>query len=342
MGQLHDALLTLERRNQHVGDRLEVPQKSAVVTPHSRRRVEPRAEPPKAPRGEGPALRIDMPARDGLLQTISSKTIAAADSPVAIRIDASHLKPVQAGPPTTTRHSGLRVSAATATAERPPQSAPEPTPVPPAKPSSRRRVPEAVISMRDSILGQLPDAGELAISLVAVDKATGAERVAQRAMLADLATSFADLEVGDVVLVDARPELTVGNPSEAGLADLLGDQDEAHADWSDVIQTTDDDRIDRLVRGRGLIDTSTRGMRRMATLLDQLRQRYEYVLVHGGDGQNPETAAIAARCDAVYLLVGLDQTDRQQAQQVAETLRAAGAQVKGCVVAKPGNKLQSV
>jgi len=195
--------------------------------------------------------------------------------------------------------------------------------------------------MRDSILDQLPDAGELAISLVTMDSATGAERIAQETMLADLATSLADLNAGDVVLVDARPELTSANPSEDGLAELLSDQNDPHGDWSHVMQPTDDDRIDRLARGRGLIDTSTRGMRRMATLLDQLRQRYEYVLVHGGEGQNPETTAIAARCDAVYLLVGLDQTDRQQAQQVAETLRAAGAQVKGCVVATHNNRLQS-
>ena len=138
-------------------------------------------------RYDEPAIQIAPAMLDGLMPTISTEAMAAADSPPTIRIDVAHPAPVS-GPVLTARRAIGRVPVAVAPAGRLTEHAP------------RRRLSDAVIEMRENILAQLPDIGPLAISFVAAS-----ETPVHETLLADLDQSVAVLAAVDVVIVAVRP-----------------------------------------------------------------------------------------------------------------------------------------
>ncbi len=63
-----------------------------------------------------------------------------------------------------------------------------------------------------------------------------------------------------------------------------------------------------------------------------LRPKYRAVLIGVADCRLPETALLAAHCDAVYFLISRPHTKREAAGRAVTQLRANGANLLGCVV----------
>ncbi|MEX2115234.1 MAG: hypothetical protein WD845_18725 [Pirellulales bacterium] len=143
-----------------------------------------------------------------------------------------------------------------------------------------------------------------------------------------LAQAFSLQSTGDVLLVDGdlrngRLSKTVC-PTGPGMIEAMA----GAAHWPQIIHSTTTPRIDFVSRGEGEI--SSREPAKFGW--GALRPKYRAVLIGIADQRLPETAALAAHCDAVYVLISRPHTKRQAAADAVEALRANGAHLMGCVV----------
>jgi Mrp family chromosome partitioning ATPase len=65
--------------------------------------------------------------------------------------------------------------------------------------------------------------------------------------------------------------------------------------------------------------------------LDKLAERYDVILVDGGSLPALPTEMLAEACDVTYLVIGLGQTDIDEARASVQRIREAGGQVLGCI-----------
>ena len=102
----------------------------------------------------------------------------------------------------------------------------------------------------------------------------------------------------------------------------------ARPPWTALIHPTTTPRIDFVSRGEGQIPT----IERPEFGWGALRPKYRAVLIGIADTREPETAWLAAHCDAVYMLISRPDTKRQTAAAAVEALRASGANLLGSIV----------
>ena len=179
------------------------------------------------------------------------------------------------------------------------------------------------------------------LGFVTVDREDGAAVVMVTSALpgegksttaANVALSLADLGAR-VLLLEAdlrRPVLagTFGLEPAVGLTTVLG----AGAPVGQVVQRSG--RLDVVVAGPVPPNPSELlESRRLAATLDELRQRYDWVIVDSApllpvtDG-----AVLSRRCDGVVLLCRHGATSSSAVRQAVETLRTAGADLVGTVI----------
>jgi Mrp family chromosome partitioning ATPase len=146
--------------------------------------------------------------------------------------------------------------------------------------------------------------------------------------LTQLAQVVALQSPGDVLLVDGdligrRLSKSVC-PGNQGLVEvMLG-----VAQWPDVVHTTNLACIDFVSCGQAQVPT----LERSQFGWEALRPQYRAVLIGLSEVPRPETNWLAARCDAVYLVLARRHTQRQAASAATSALRACGANLVGCVV----------
>lgn len=146
--------------------------------------------------------------------------------------------------------------------------------------------------------------------------------------LTQLAQAVALQSPGDVLLVDGdligrRLSKSVC-PGNQGLVEvMLG-----VAQWSDVVHTTNQACIDFVSCGQAQVPTLERSQFGWGAL----RPQYRAVLIGLSEVPRPETNWLAARCDAVYLVLARRHTQRQAASAATSALRACGANLVGCIV----------
>jgi succinoglycan biosynthesis transport protein ExoP len=159
-------------------------------------------------------------------------------------------------------------------------------------------------------------------------------------LASNLAVSIANSNKS-VLLVDAdlrRPRVhkIFGLDSEQGLVQVLRGQ----AELADVLQGSGIDGLDCLVCGRRPSDpaellTSASFER----FLDVVRDKYDYVIL-----DTPpllavtDPSVVAARVDAVFLMIRLKKNARDSATRAAEILGSVGATLAGVVVNGAGAK----
>jgi Mrp family chromosome partitioning ATPase len=66
-------------------------------------------------------------------------------------------------------------------------------------------------------------------------------------------------------------------------------------------------------------------------LLRDLVAHYELVVVDAASLAHPETAQIAAACDATYLVVRLGETSPRMLREAAQVIQLHGGRLLGCV-----------
>lgn len=150
----------------------------------------------------------------------------------------------------------------------------------------------------------------------------------------NVALSAAAQQRQRVLVVDAnfrRPAVAerLGLPPAPGLRDVMAGNTVLDA----VIQATEQDNLFALTAGIG----DSGGVRFQAetlrSLLRQLRQRYPLVFVDGPrwDGR-PETTALGAACDAVFLVTPEHEAETPQTDALLRLITDQGARLAGCVL----------
>jgi Mrp family chromosome partitioning ATPase len=155
-------------------------------------------------------------------------------------------------------------------------------------------------------------------------------RTAGTATVANLAVTRAADGMGRVLVVEA--ERTPGSAAERfgvppvpGLRELLA----RTVPLSMALHRTAVDGVYLLPAGRTTVGTDEAA--RLPALLDQLRARFEWVLVDAPVwGTHPLTHWVHAS-DAVYLVLRPDEWDSSQADMAHEGIARAGGKLRGCV-----------
>jgi Mrp family chromosome partitioning ATPase len=139
-----------------------------------------------------------------------------------------------------------------------------------------------------------------------------------------------------VVVVDGnlrRPALAgrLGLQGEAGLRDVLA----GTAALERALQETGQANLVALTAGTAASGSGVRFVAEtLRSLLRQLRQRFDLVLVDGPrwDGQ-PDVLLLGSACDAVYLVVPEDEAESPQVDDLFQAIPQQGARLGGCILA---------
>ncbi len=144
-----------------------------------------------------------------------------------------------------------------------------------------------------------------------------------------LARALAERDEGKVLIVDAdaaQREITrrLGLTRAPGLFDLLG-----QARGTRLTIPTDFEGLDFLPTGGRKTRTTCESLR---SLLAELKRTYRFVIVETGAAA-PLDDMLSQVADAVYLMIELGVTGREDARKAARRLRQGGACLRGCVLA---------
>jgi capsular exopolysaccharide synthesis family protein len=138
-----------------------------------------------------------------------------------------------------------------------------------------------------------------------------------------------------VIVVEAdlrRPRATgyLGLPSSVGLTDVLV----GRVDAREAVQTWGEDLFDVLASGPAPPNPSDLlGSQRMSLLVEQLRGRYDVILLDSPPVLPfADAAATAPACDGAILIVRYGKTRTAQLRQACEALGAVGTPVLGSVL----------
>ena len=146
--------------------------------------------------------------------------------------------------------------------------------------------------------------------------------------MTELAQAFTLQFEGDVLLVDGdlhsgRLSKSVVRPGPGLIEAMLG-----RAQWPDIIHPTDAARIDFVACGHAPVPT----VERTEFGWGALRPLYRAVLIGLANQDEPETAWLGGRCDAVYFVISRPHTRRGSASAAVNALRSSGANVVGTIV----------
>jgi Mrp family chromosome partitioning ATPase len=146
-----------------------------------------------------------------------------------------------------------------------------------------------------------------------------------------LSRALAERDEGRILLIDAdatQREITrrLGLSRAPGLFDLLG------SGKSQQVTTTptDFEGLDFLPLGGRKTRATSESLR---TILADLKRKYRFVILETGGATAPLGDLFAQVTDAVYLLVELGMTTREDARKAARRLRQGGACLRGVVLA---------
>lgn len=175
--------------------------------------------------------------------------------------------------------------------------------------------------LRDRILDQRAGSGPAMLLFTGPDSA-------QRESFSvwHLAVAFGERDAGEVLIVDAddaAPLVPIA-PKATGLADAL----QGKLTWDDIRRPTNAARVSLIPQGH----MPARIERSEATLWDELRQDYRVVLIRSGVATASPTLWLAPLCDATYMLVTLQQTQRTAALKAQAALESCGANLAGTIV----------
>jgi Mrp family chromosome partitioning ATPase len=139
-----------------------------------------------------------------------------------------------------------------------------------------------------------------------------------------------------VVVVDANlrhPEgaARLGLPEVPGLREVLA----GAATLEQALQETDQVNLLALTAGAAGAGGGVRFVAEtMRSLLRQLRQRFDLVLVNGPrwDGR-PDVTVLGAACDAVYLVLSEQEAETPEVDDLLQVIPEQGARLAGCILA---------
>jgi len=191
----------------------------------------------------------------------------------------------------------------------------------------RGQIAEQFRALRNSVVALNPDGASRSVVLTSAVRGEG-----KTVSTLNLAVALAELPGNEVLIVDAdlhHPAIEeyLELPSRQGLADVLAGRCALDA----AVRTTSIDGVS--VMGAGsLPDNPTKllGSDRMKVVLNQLKQRFSFVLIDTPEAMTISDASlIGGMADGILLVVRLGSTPRHYVEQTHNTLESLGGNVLG-------------
>lgn len=202
---------------------------------------------------------------------------------------------------------------------------PAPTPAQPLKESSIPREFEQFAEAIQSRLGPKP----AVIGFLSVDVSRDRSRIA-----AEVARAFVGKLPGEVLAVDAsdarRLSSQVGGQDGAGLTELI----QQGISLDSCLQRSFSYGLRLLPRGGASRLDGVAIRESLDGVVKEIRRQFPLAVVDLGRGEGPVDGALAGRCDAVYLVVRIGETPREDAKQAVKWLQDAGVPEVACVVSR--------
>jgi protein-tyrosine kinase len=155
-----------------------------------------------------------------------------------------------------------------------------------------------------------------------------------------LAEVLACQDSGEVLAVDANPGLggltdQLEIDPTLGLVDVLSGE----ASWPDVIRATEIGNLS-VLPGRAVSssDVNPADGTQLPDLLSELRREFRLVIFDGASVCRPGVARMSRYFDAVYLVIELHRTSRNEAKQAVRIIDDFGGRLFGCV---PTNQVRA-
>jgi Mrp family chromosome partitioning ATPase len=178
--------------------------------------------------------------------------------------------------------------------------------------------------LRERILTQIPRDRSAALLFVHPGDVEGVPTT-----VAELAVAMTEAMSGDILAIDANvgPREGTGG-SGGGLMDVLVEKSE----WYTAVLPTRNPHVVLLPGGTWPAGTKWPDDACVRRLVDQLKARFEMVLIDGGSIDNSMTKILAHCCDACYVVLALAQTRQRAVSSTFKRLRQAGGRVSGCIL----------
>jgi Mrp family chromosome partitioning ATPase len=149
-----------------------------------------------------------------------------------------------------------------------------------------------------------------------------------------VAAGLADRNLGKILLIDGNldeKDLTdsLTNLHTVGLSDVLNRQSSV----AESILPTSLDNLFVLPAGIALLARQKTLNTRLASLSDELKDEFRFILIDGGNSRHTTTRTWGGFCESTYLVVTLGSTISEQATAAVAELQSSGARLLGCVVA---------
>jgi Mrp family chromosome partitioning ATPase len=178
------------------------------------------------------------------------------------------------------------------------------------------------------ILRQFPSIAPSSLLFTSADVELSTNRSTAR-----IAACIARLTGCRVLLVDANWEANAiaiqeGEKAVQGLSEVIVEG----TNWKDLLVETQESQLFVLPCGVADVPMRRVGNDTLIALNSQWQRDFTYVFINGGNARQWVARRFAVTCDGTYVLVGLNQTTRSDAQSAIRVLTEAHARVLGAIV----------
>ncbi len=187
-----------------------------------------------------------------------------------------------------------------------------------------------VDSIVDQVVERFPSPANATLMFVGVTREIDVDSAASR-----IATCMANRDLGQVALIDGNQmsgQITqlFGLQSETGIADAIFADEPANQ----LAVSTENTSLK--VIGTGLKDLSGVGNQipNAKRTTESLRNSFEYSIISGGVAGDELTDAWSSLVDGVYVIVDMDQTDRDATIRTVDYFRQKGVRIVGCIATR--------
>ncbi|MGI9518205.1 MAG: hypothetical protein ACR2NP_14210 [Pirellulaceae bacterium] len=185
-------------------------------------------------------------------------------------------------------------------------------------------------SVVDQIASRFPPTTGATIMLVGTGREIDVDSAVSR-----VATCMAMRDMGNILLVDGnlpsrQMSSVLGLNQQAGVSELIRQQD----DLSTLLCATDNSSLMILPAGRDQLTGTDVDLTAAGLSNKSFKQNFEYTIIGGARAGDSLTDAWAALVDGVYLLVDVDESDREKSKEVVDYFRNMGARIVGCIATR--------
>ncbi|HVX15560.1 MAG TPA: hypothetical protein VHC22_30515 [Pirellulales bacterium] len=178
--------------------------------------------------------------------------------------------------------------------------------------------------LADEIVGLLPDESRAVVAILSVNG------VAAAPVVHDVCEGLAARNAGDVLAI---AEVDADSWQDWLEKPTFKDAIAGRAKWRDTLLRDRHDRYTMMARG-GLPGREAGSQRRLLKLWEEIGERFAFVVLDAS-GHNPDDILpVVATCDAAFIAVRLNETNRGDTARLVDKVRRAGCQPCGCLVAE--------